>query len=171
MVAHHYGRSLLASLGHPDLRIDAFHPSSPDLEWASSGAPWIWLTGGTISVCIILVVGLLLYIAAKGLGHFWPADVVDAVYREPGQADVRVVGEVVERASYTRARLVSAGLPIQDDKESYERYLVKVGNRDFLGADFRYLLSDWLVERRYPADLFDASAETEASLRKWYVPN
>lgn len=53
-----------------------FHPEitrkrrSALRDWAQSGAPWIWLNAGAVSLCIILVVGLLLYIAAKGMSHF-----------------------------------------------------------------------------------------------------
>jgi spermidine synthase len=39
-------------------------------------------------------------------------------------------------------------------------------------SDSRYLIFQSIVQyRRYPKDLFDASAATEASLRKWYAPN
>ena len=38
-------------------------------------------------------------------------------------------------------------------------------------SDSRYLIFQSMLRyRRYPADLFKASAETEASLRKWYCP-
>ncbi|HXG29525.1 MAG TPA: phosphate ABC transporter permease PstA [Nevskiales bacterium] len=129
-------------------------PASALQEWVRSGAPWIWLNAGAVSLSIILVVGLLLYIAAKGMGHFWPADVVDASYHLPGQAPVRIIGEIGGREELTRGRLIAAGYPIAEDgAEFYTRLLVKVGNRDRLGADFKVLLDDWLVERRYPRDL------------------
>jgi len=129
-------------------------PASALQEWIRSGAPWIWLNAGAVSLSIILVVGLLAYIAAKGMGHFWPADVVDAVYRVPGKEPVRIIGEIGGRESVTRGRLISAGYPVPEDgDEFYTRLLVKVGNRDRLGADFRPILDAWLVERRYPEDL------------------
>jgi phosphate transport system permease protein len=129
-------------------------PASALQEWVRSGAPWIWLNAGAVSISIVLVVGLLGYIAAKGMGHFWPADVVDGVYRVPGAEPVRIIGEISDREEATRGRLISAGYPIKEDgDEFYTRLLVKVGNRDKLGADFRPLLDNWLVERRYPADI------------------
>jgi phosphate transport system permease protein len=129
-------------------------PASALQEWVRSGAPWVWLNAGAVSLSIILVVGLLLYIAAKGMGHFWPADVVDGIYRVPGQEPVRVIGEISGSEELTLGRLVAAGYPLAEDgDEFYTRLLVKLGNRDKLGADFRTLLDDWLVERRYPADL------------------
>lgn len=122
-------------------------------EWARSGAPWIWLNAGAVSICLVLVVGLLGYIAAKGMGHFWPADVVDAVYQVPGKEPVRIIGEIGESEELTAGRLKSAGYPIEGNAEFYVRLLVKVGNRDVHGADFRTLLDQWLVERRYPTDI------------------
>jgi spermidine synthase len=39
-------------------------------------------------------------------------------------------------------------------------------------SDSRYLIFQGILQyRRYPADLFAATEETEASLRKWYLPN
>ncbi len=43
------------------------------LNWFKSGAPWIWLTGGAVSVSLIAVLGLLLVIGWRGLTYFWPA--------------------------------------------------------------------------------------------------
>lgn len=128
-------------------------PDSGLRVWVRSGAPWIWLNAGAVSISIVLVVGLMTYIAVKGMGHFWPADVVDAVYREPGKAPVRIIGEIGEREELTQGRLKAAGYPLGDEHEFYDRLLIKVGNRDLLGADFRALLDIWLVERRYPEDI------------------
>ena len=39
-------------------------------------------------------------------------------------------------------------------------------------SDSRYQIFQGILQyRRYPADLFSATGETEASLRKWYLPN
>ncbi len=43
------------------------------LNWIRSGAPWIWLTGGAVSMSLLSVLGLLLLIGWKGLNFFWPA--------------------------------------------------------------------------------------------------
>jgi phosphate transport system permease protein len=118
-----------------------------------SGTPWVWVTAAAIAVSIIVVVALLMLIMARGMPYFWPADVVVAEYRVPEQAPVPVMAEIVESETVTVVRLKSAGLPVADSQRFYERLLVKVGNRDRYGADFRYLLSDWLVERRYPEDV------------------
>ena len=43
------------------------------LFWIKSGSPWIWLTGGAVSISMLSVLGLMLLIGWKGLTYFWPA--------------------------------------------------------------------------------------------------
>ena len=45
-------------------------------NWFNSGEPYIWLNAGAVSLSIIMVVGLIALIAVRGLGHFWPENVV-----------------------------------------------------------------------------------------------
>jgi phosphate transport system permease protein len=40
-----------------------------------------------------------------------------------------------------------------ESRESYKRYLLKTGNRDTGGADFVYVMKDWLSEIHYPQDV------------------
>jgi phosphate transport system permease protein len=121
--------------------------------YVRSGTPYVWLTAAAIAASVIIVVALLALVAARGLPYFWPADVVVAEYREPGRDPVHVMAEIVEAEPVTVGRLKSAGLAVDERQAFYERLLLKVGNRDRYGADFRFLLGDWLVERRYPLDV------------------
>ena len=122
-------------------------------DWYAGGQPWIWMTGGAVTVCVLLVVGLLGLIAFRGLAHFWPSDVVQAEYRIPGQESMPVMGELKTSETVSQARLLAAGLPVEGEQDFYTRSLFKVGNRDIYGSDFRYVIDDWLVERSYPADI------------------
>ena len=54
--------------------------------WFKSGAPGVWISGGAVSIAVIMTIGLLAVIAVRGLGHFWPADLIHASYDVPGQA-------------------------------------------------------------------------------------
>jgi phosphate transport system permease protein len=121
--------------------------------YVQSGTPWVWLTGAAIATSVIIVVALLGLIAARGMPYFWPADVVVAEYRDPAHETVWVMAEIVETEAVTTARLKSAGLAVDPKQPFYDRLLIKVGNRDQFGADFRNLLSDWLVERSTPGDV------------------
>jgi len=121
--------------------------------YVKSGQPYVWLTAAAISVCFIITVSLLFLTAARGMPHFWPADVLKAEYAEPGQAPIPILVEMVSEEEVSTARLKSAGAKLDDSVPFHTRDLVKVANRDLLGADFRYLLDEWIVNRSYPEDV------------------
>ncbi|MGJ8670575.1 MAG: phosphate ABC transporter permease PstA, partial [Oceanococcus sp.] len=138
-------------------------------SWFRGGDPWIWMTGGAVTICVLLVAGLLGLIAVRGLAHFWPADVVQAQYAAPGQEAMGVLGEVREGELVSKARLLSAGLPVEGEQEFYQRNLFKVGNRDIYGSDFRYIVDDWLIEREYPSDITVFERLEWGNLYAWLV--
>ena len=39
----------------------------------ANGEPWVWLTGGSLALAIIMITGLLGFIAFRGAITFWPA--------------------------------------------------------------------------------------------------
>lgn len=123
-------------------------------NWFKSGAPGVWISGGAVSIAVIMTIGLLAVIAVRGLAHFWPADLVEAQYSIPGQPAKPVIGEAVQIEEVSRARLKGAGLPVPEDgPEFMTRELLKVGNRDVYGSDFTWVVGDWLLDQKYPADL------------------
>ncbi|MCO8165655.1 phosphate ABC transporter permease PstA [Pseudomonas sp. 21LCFQ010] len=123
-------------------------------KWTKSGAPGIWLSAGAVSIAVILTIGLLTILAVRGLGHFWPADLVRAQYSVPGQAAYVLIGERVEREQVPRSRLLDAGLPVAaDGSEFLGRELFKVGNRDLTRSDFTWVVSEWLSQHGKPAEL------------------
>ena len=123
-------------------------------SWFKSGAPGVWISGGSVAIAVIMTIGLLAVIAVRGLGHFWPADLIQASYNVPGQPAHVVVGEVVQKEEVPRARLKGAGLPVPDDgPEFMTRELIKVGNRDLNGSDFTWVVGEWLVDEQRPAEL------------------
>jgi len=123
-------------------------------SWFKSGAPWVWMTAGGVSIAVIMTIGLLAVIAVRGLGHFWPADVVVANYQVPGEAARVMAGERVQEEQVPHARLAAAGLPVDvQGGEFMTRELYKVGNREVYGADFSWVVAEWLSEPRTPQDI------------------
>ncbi|WP_332701537.1 hypothetical protein [Devosia sp.] len=107
-----------------------------------------------MSIAVIMTLGLLLLIAVRGLGHFWPADLLQTRYVVPGQGAQVLIGEVVQAEEVPRARLKGAGLPVPDaGPEFMTRELLKVGNREVYGSDFTWVVGDWLTEQSKPAEL------------------
>lgn len=122
-------------------------------DWFKSGSPWIWLNAAAVSASLIIVLGLLLLIAVRGLGHFWPSDVMQAQYTHPGHAAVQVIGELVETESVSLDNLRSSGVAIETNKQQIDRHLIKTGNRDVLGSDFRWLVEPFLSDKSFPQNL------------------
>ena len=95
-------------------------------SWFKSGAPGVWISGGSVAIAVIMTIGLLAVIAVRGLGHFWPADLIQASYNVPGQPAHVVVGEVVQKEEVPRARLKGAGLPVPDDGPEFMLSLIHI---------------------------------------------
>ncbi|WP_425917688.1 phosphate ABC transporter permease PstA [Pseudomonas sp. GWSMS-1] len=130
--------------------------------WFKSGTPWIWMNAGAVSIAVIMTLGLMMVIAVRGLGHFWPADIVEADYQIPGQQAKVMAGEVTQIEEVPRARLAASGLPVEaEGGEFMTRELFKVGNRDVYGADFTWVVGEWLSNLRTPENL------TAIERREW----
>ncbi|MGI9273461.1 MAG: phosphate ABC transporter permease PstA [Endozoicomonas sp.] len=121
--------------------------------WFKSGSPWVWLNAGAVAICVILVIGLLSLIAVRGLGHFWPGQILVADYNLPGTESRKVAGEIADSEEIPIARLEAAGVPVPDGHETMIRDLLKVGNRDVSGSDFTWVIDLWLENRSYPEDI------------------
>ncbi len=122
-------------------------------NWLDSGTPYIWLNAGAVSVSVLLVVGLLTLIAVRGLGHFWPKAIAEFEYTDAAASITRIVGEIVEQENVPRARLAEIDARIPDNAEYIDRYLIKTGNRDHLGMDFRWVVATGMSDLAYPEDL------------------
>lgn len=118
-------------------------------HWFGSGLPYIWLNAGAVSVSIIMVTGLVMLIAARGLGHFWPADVAQFDYYDaPDGQPERLMGERVDEEIVSRSRAGDIAYP----GELVKRDLIKTGNRDLTGLDFRWILNAGIQNQSYPPD-------------------
>lgn len=119
-----------------------------------SGDAWVWLNAGTVAISLIMVIGLLGLIAVRGLGHFWPADIIEAKYTDPvSGTTTTVIGEIYDEKVDTAQRLRDAGISVPAAQETVTRYSLKVGNRDIFGADFRWIFADGLKDTRTPDDI------------------
>ena len=104
-------------------------------SFLSSGTPWVWLNAGAVTISMIMVVGLLLLIASRGLGHFWPKTVYQIEF-DNGDKIVQIIGERVETEEVARQRIIESGIKVNSNEDRIKRSLIKVGNRELLGVDF-----------------------------------
>ncbi|MFC1776040.1 phosphate ABC transporter permease PstA [Pseudomonadota bacterium] len=109
-------------------------------KWIADGTPWVWLNAAAVSACLLLVVGLLMLIGFRGMGHFWPLEVQEIVYQLKDGEQVVVAGQIREQETVTASRVRESGLEVAGGIEFVTRLLLKTGNRDISGQDFRWLL-------------------------------
>ena len=100
------------------------------------GDPFIWLAGSGLAICLLLIVGLLIVIMINGLGVFWPERLEQLTLKDGSV----LLGEVVTREA----------IPGQKDRH---RIQLKLGNRDLLGSDFRWVDESEIAKRSFPGDV------------------
>lgn len=122
-------------------------------QWFGSGKPWVWLNAGAVSTSIVMVAALIILIAVRGLGHFWAKPIMEAEYTEADGQVVRLIGEVHDSEVVPVERIQEKSLELPEGTQTVTRLLVKTGNRDTVGLDFRWALEPRLGERSYPEDL------------------
>ncbi len=119
-------------------------------KWIADGTPWVWLNAAAVSASILLVVGLLILIGARGMGHFWPLPVTKIIYQQADESQVMLAGQIREQEQITARRLRESGVEVAQGSEHVRRYLLKVGNRDINGEDFRWLLEPSIISTSKP---------------------
>ncbi len=136
------------------------------IKWFRSGSPWIWLTGGAVSISMLSVLGLMLLIGWKGLTYFWPAPLyqwqtqvdteafVSGVDADVSSNDV-LIGQLYER-KYIPLEQISGDIS-QFSEQNIEtglvrRLSIKVANRELYPADFVAILEVDLLEPTTPKE-------------------
>jgi phosphate transport system permease protein len=121
--------------------------------WFKSGTPWVWLNAAAVSASLIMVIGVLGLILVRGAGHFWPSEVVQFSYQETNGEIQTIIGEHVDTSITPAAMAKSSGHVMADDEDTLVQYLIKVGNRDITGTDFRWILERNIRQQQTPAEL------------------
>lgn len=121
--------------------------------WIKSGEPWIWATAGGIAIALVAVLGVLWLTAARGLLHFWPAAVAETTFVEKDGSKIRLIGEIRDQEEVAVRRLIESGFVIPGNEKFTTRSLLKLGNRDVYGFDFKWYPAPLLSEFTYPQDL------------------
>ncbi|GAJ78231.1 LOW QUALITY PROTEIN: phosphate transport system permease protein PstA [Vibrio sp. JCM 18905] len=129
------------------------------LNWIRSGAPWIWLTGGAVSISLLSVLGLLLLIAGKALTfgqrpcYQWNVAALTPVQGEVLHENTILIGQVYERSFVPKSYLPeSAAQQLEDDEDFATRLSIKIANRELYPADFISVLQMQLDEPTTPKE-------------------
>lgn len=114
----------------------------------SSRTPWargehlIWFTGSALGICLLLIGSLLVVVLSNGLGFFWPAPIEQVTLRD---------GAVFMGERMTREAIPNPG---HADHLQRHRVQLRVGNRDLLGFDFKWLDEDQIARIEHPAQAY-----------------
>jgi phosphate transport system permease protein len=121
--------------------------------WFNSGKPWIWLNAAAVSACLIMVIGVLGLITARGIGHFWPGQVGQFTYQTDSGSEEIIFGEKIDTTITSAAMAKSSGHKMADNEDTLVQYQLKTGNRDITGSDFRWIQERRVKAQSYPDDL------------------
>jgi len=122
-------------------------------KWILTGAPWVWLNSAAVSASILLVSGLLLLITVRGMGHFWPSQVHEIIISDGRGELTRLVGQIREQETVPMERLGLNAENLEGKDGFITRVLLKTGNRDLTGEDFRWILRDQVIQDETPLSM------------------
>jgi phosphate transport system permease protein len=105
------------------------------------GESWVWFTGSALGLCLLMIAGLIGVVLVNGLGFFWPQPLVKVSLKD-GTA---FLGQVVGREPIPQ--------PGTSEHDKKHRLQLKVGNRDLLGFDFKWIDDDQVVSQEQPPDV------------------
>ncbi len=123
----------------------------------------VWLTGGCVAAAVLMIIGLLAFIASHGFATFWP-DPLEQVTVRDGTTTRVVLGEPTRHDVYTYTDQVPLSISVEADSVvsvdenkgvqtvRYEipRTLYKTGNFDLTGEDFRWVEERNVIDRAKP---------------------
>jgi phosphate transport system permease protein len=130
-------------------------------EWFNKGEHWIWLSSAMVSISVVLVFGLLAMITYKGSVHFWPHSVKEIQVQQGDQVET-VIGEI--RDDKIKEVFVAKG----ESPREIPQYLLRVGNRDVYGIDFRWISDEHILGGE---DKFEKLAEDVIVIERYEYGN
>jgi phosphate transport system permease protein len=104
-----------------------------------SGAVFIWLTGAALAASVVMIVGIVLIVATRGLVVFWPHPLEELALKDGKKYVVDVL---------SRERIP----PSPENPAPGERLQVRLGNRDLYGLEFRWVPESEIASRTIPPD-------------------
>jgi phosphate transport system permease protein len=109
-------------------------------ELIRRGDPAIWFTGTGLGISLLMIAGMIGLILVNGLGFFWPRPLTQLTLRD----NTVLLGEIVAREAIPK--------PGTPEHLTAQRLQIKIGNRDLVGADFRWVDQTDIASQTHPAD-------------------
>ncbi len=106
------------------------------------GEPMIWFAGSALGISILMIAGLIVVILVNGLSFFWPKP-LEQITLKDGNV---FLGEITNREAIPN--------PGHPDHLQKHRVLLRVGNRDLYGFDFKWIGEGEIAKREWPKDVY-----------------
>ncbi len=121
--------------------------TDPQQAVRARGEPMVWLCGGALAVCLLMVFGLLGFVLWQGMATFWPSRVSELVLRD---GTVRL-GEITRTSTFVptapqRAEAPEAVRAAIGD-QLVRRRLIRTGHT---GEDFHWVPDYLIQDERLP---------------------
>lgn len=123
----------------PSERVRTVKEESVWVQLVRRGDPFVWMTGGALACAAVMILAMLGLIIASGLGSMWPKDLARFQMKDGAV----VIGQI-ERREPVPGYVTGAG---------GHRVLVRIGNRDLHGLDFKWYDESAIESVEYPEDL------------------
>lgn len=107
-------------------------PDDAKRSFWRDGEPFVWATGGALTITLLTTAILLLVVMVNGLGSLWPRDLALATLKDGS----KVLGVITQ----TQAMPDGHGRRLQ----------FKIANRDLHGLDFRWVDESEIATLEYP---------------------
>lgn len=114
--------------------------------WMREGNHWVWFNAMAVAISLLAVVGLISFIVFKGMGHFWPKDIHAYTVQDGAGGTVQLFGELHRRSDRVEGN-------IKEGVTQVPQLLVKIGNRDIFGSDFKWVDEQAITQDLTPTDL------------------
>ena len=101
----------------------------------SNGDAMVWATAGSLALCLLAIIGLLLLCFAKGASTFWPKPIVQLELSD----GTTVMGQVTRDETF-----------VTEEGVEVRRRLLRVGNYELTGEHFRWVRDDELAAESEP---------------------
>ncbi|MDA1264829.1 MAG: phosphate ABC transporter permease PstA [Planctomycetota bacterium] len=122
------------------------------------GEPMIWLTGGSLAVCLLMIFGLLGLVVYQGGRTFWPREIVRIERKDGGVLFGQVTnsstyvpeGLALESMSEDSANVLRAAMGDAEDPSPIGRRQLRTENFDLTGTHYNWVDEPLIASEERP---------------------
>jgi len=107
----------------------------------STGEIFIWFTGFGLGITVIMIAGLMFLILINGSDYYYPSKLVQVTTNN----GTNYLGQIVREE-----KIPKSNLPDSLKEKGFERYNLKIANRDIYGLDFKWIEEPQIKNIEYP---------------------